>query len=600
MQNVSNLQIPEGAVRTIHDKDNRLLWGRVAYNTKYAGDTSQEHYTGEQLLTKDGMSTPSTDTSFWYSFTSNVISLTPQSGGWGKISQLQQTFGNFFVAWDAVHNMAASTTYTLIIEVKDVVSQGAGAIDFIQTGQAIDPFASFEVITGGSASTSTVLRTTFENPDPVTVAKVTTKSSATAIGLRLLTRNTTPVGSSFTIRVTVLNGDHSSDWQNYAGANWQPYVGGTPSPNPDYPQDVQVVTGEQTVDIHGGDQGQTYIIDLRGKNLLNISDFAMGGLYNGNPSASTYRINNASHAIAVQPNTAYTLSAQLVSPVQGFRVGIHEIDRNGGFLRDLGWKQLGTGAFTMTTDPDTYYLKMVGSLSTTSTNVSTGGTEDTTACTTVAEFMRGCTLQLEKGTTATAYTPFTQTELCKIGEFQDYIYKSGDDWYVHKEIGKDTLDGTEIFQKSGVNDNVSFYWARNYSGQVPRFANIRESLITQTGAGIDYVFPFFSNRFPRMSTNQVIYSSSIGAGFNRPSTTNLNFRMGMGVGTTVNDATKFTNFVRNNPITVYYPLETFANTQITDATLIAQLNAVHQWLTRYGYNSIVTGEIPIIIDRTNL
>lgn len=41
MQNVSNLQIPEGAVRTIHDKDSRLIWGRVAYNTKYAGNTIQ-------------------------------------------------------------------------------------------------------------------------------------------------------------------------------------------------------------------------------------------------------------------------------------------------------------------------------------------------------------------------------------------------------------------------------------------------------------------------------------------------------------------------------------------------------------------------------
>lgn len=27
-------------------------------------------------------------------------------------------------------------------------------------------------------------------------------------------------------------------------------------------------------------------------------------------------------------------------------------------------------------------------------------------------------------------------ELCKIGSYQDYIYKSGGDWYVHKEIGK--------------------------------------------------------------------------------------------------------------------------------------------------------------------
>ena len=42
------------------------------------------------------------------------------------------------------------------------------------------------------------------------------------------------------------------------------------------------------------------------------------------------------------------------------------------------------------------------------------------------------------------------------------------------------------------------------------------------------------------------------------------------------------------------------DTQITDATLISQLDAVHEWLTRYGYSSNVTGNLPIIIDRTNL
>ena len=178
---------------------------------------------GIQLLTNMGMATPYTDTTFWYSFTSAAISLTPQDNGWGTITQLQQTFGNFYVAWDAIHNMAASTTYTLIIELRNVVSQGAGAIDFIQTGQAADPFASFEIIKGASYSTSTVARIAIADSDPISVVKATTKGSATSIGLRILTRNTTPVNTSFDIRVTILAGDHSSDWQNYSGDNWQPY-----------------------------------------------------------------------------------------------------------------------------------------------------------------------------------------------------------------------------------------------------------------------------------------------------------------------------------------------------------------------------------------
>ena len=51
---------------------------------------------------------------------------------------------------------------------------------------------------------------------------------------------------------------------------------------------------------------------------------------------------------------------------------------------------------------------------------------------------------------------------------------------------------------------------------------------------------------------------------------------------------------------VYGALKYTTDTQITNTTLISQLNAVHEWLTRYGYNATVTGSLPIIISKTNL
>lgn len=46
-------------------------------------------------------------------------------------------------------------------------------------------------------------------------------------------------------------------------------------------------------------------------------------------------------------------------------------------------------------------------------------------------------VQLEKGSQATSYAAyFTPIELCKIGDYQDHIYRSGDKWYVRKEIGE--------------------------------------------------------------------------------------------------------------------------------------------------------------------
>lgn len=54
-------------------------------------------------------------------------------------------------------------------------------------------------------------------------------------------------------------------------------------------------------------------------------------------------------------------------------------------------------------------------------------------------------IMIEEGTKANAYTLYgtTPIELCKIGNYQDYFYKDSDKWYLHKEIGKVVLNGSE-------------------------------------------------------------------------------------------------------------------------------------------------------------
>ena len=55
-----------------------------------------------------------------------------------------------------------------------------------------------------------------------------------------------PVASSSTMSISNLQLEIGSSATTY-----EPYVGGIPAPNPSYPQDVQVVTGEQTVKVTG-------------------------------------------------------------------------------------------------------------------------------------------------------------------------------------------------------------------------------------------------------------------------------------------------------------------------------------------------------------
>lgn len=142
------------------------------------------------------------------------------------------------------------------------------------------------------------------------------------------------------------------------------------------------------------------------KNLLNINTFVMGGMTNGNLTTSGFRITNANSPIEVEPDTTYTLSVILSNDVLGMRVGVHECDENLVFKKDNGWKQLATTGYTFTTRSDTKYVKMVFSLSTTSANVTTGGTENTTNYTEVNEWIRGTNFQFEKGNQATSYNPF--------------------------------------------------------------------------------------------------------------------------------------------------------------------------------------------------
>lgn len=56
--------------------------------------------------------------------------------------------------------------------------------------------------------------------------------------------------------------------------SFEPYVGGVPAPNPQYPQDVHTVTGVQTFTISDGDSNsQTYTVDLSAIELVKIGDY---------------------------------------------------------------------------------------------------------------------------------------------------------------------------------------------------------------------------------------------------------------------------------------------------------------------------------------
>ena len=178
------------------------------------------------------------------------------------------------------------------------------------------------------------------------------------------------------------------------------------------------------------------------------------------------------------------------------------------------------------------------------------------------------------------------TELCKIGDYQDYIYKSGDDWYVHKTVGKSML-GNLNWTTGGTNQSNIYRMQSN--GLNGMFVHPTANSVPLTGLCTHYL--------ATRNDEQGTYGCNIGISGAR---TGDNIFIYTPDYNTSSSADSFKTWLANNNVTFYYVLVAPTDIQITDSTLITQLEAIHEWTTRYGYNATVSGNLPIIIDRTNL
>ena len=193
-------------------------------------------------------------------------------------------------------------------------------------------------------------------------------------------------------------------------------------------------------------------------------------------------------------------------------------------------------------------------MSTTSSTVTTGGTQDTTQYDSVIEWFRGATIKMNAGSSA-----IPDTELCKIGNYQDYIYKSGDDWYVHKETTKLVLNGSETWALPN-RDKYRYPFGFDVLDRPAGYYGVMCDTYTfDTSGENDEAFKdyftcrgqFGGPRLYFMTPKTVIEGSTYDA-----------------------IIASFKTFLSNHITTVYYTLSTPTDTKITDSTLIGQLNAL--------------------------
>lgn len=177
------------------------------------------------------------------------------------------------------------------------------------------------------------------------------------------------------------------------------------------------------------------------------------------------------------------------------------------------------------------------------------------------------TLQFEKGSTATTYIKGKQSiitiplpegiELCKIGDYADYLYEDNGKWYKHKAIGKIALNGTESWNKA---NNVAFnsYYVDNLI------------IATRTNT----TNPYLSDYFKSIANNDRYIDKTFF--INGTSRIIISYDE-------ITSASDFKTWLSNNNTIVYYVLEIPVEEEIIDEETLKVLNDIY---TYKGINHI--------------
>ena len=307
--------------------------------------------------------------------------------------------------------------------------------------------------------------------------------------------------------------------------------------------------------------GQNYEINL-GKNLFDKDN---ANVLDGYVSNSAIVAANDGYTIWIpcEPNATYTIQKMNASPQAKtrFRVATTQDEPilGRGIIPSTFWNPgdgSATNVHTITTASNSHYLVI---------NIM-----NKTATTTLAQML--ASIQIEKGYTASSFAPyFEPIELCKIGTYQDRIYKENGKWYLHKEIGRYDITGAEGWTRSGRTTSTVFAGV---------LANDALTAHMQIGAN-----ECFSNRF-------IYKGATVEAGgydvYNYSSAGVVRaFVLYVSVDS-ASDITAFKTWLGTALPSVYYVLATATDTEITNEEVLEGLEALQDEAISVGQLNIYT------------
>lgn len=333
--------------------------------------------------------------------------------------------------------------------------------------------------------------------------------------------------------------------------DYEPYCGGQPSPNPDYPQEIKVVTGNNVIrhigknllDLSNGISNHGITTTLKDDGSVDLKGTTDSEWFNMTVSSgkrTKIRLLPGKYTFSV--NEALNFSLRIKAFYKNYPAEYFHITINPGKT---------SGTFTVPRECDNFYVYAYG--------LTTGTVIDL-----------NIKLQLEEGSTPTQYEPYRgedyklnlgSIELCKIGDYEDIPFKNvaGDEnynaelengaWYKKGVIDK--IAGSDNFATNGIDTNkIDFLTpVLNVEG------NLQANTFSQMCC---------CNLLQTVMTNHTGINGTT-------SSKEIRISVSKEYASTYDEAKQLLA-----DIVIYYIQETPTYTKITDPTLISQLEALRK------------------------
>ena len=356
---------------------------------------------------------------------------------------------------------------------------------------------------------------------------------------------------------------------------YEPYCGAIPSPNPNYPQDIQVVTGTQEIKVTGS-------------NRLNNSKVVKGRLDNGvigyesGTTSLDYTIDTISFTtnanyrgivsdyIEIKESTYFLFSFESISNTSSSSYTASFYDENKNYLSNVTGYGVTNGYRWANNVTNAKYFRIAISLYTAGSQTFTKPQ---------IKFVNDLNIPSYSPYTSQTYTlHLGDLELAKIGTYQDYIYYDNGKWY--KTNGIQTLD------KNHVVNSI------NSTAEITDYVRIQIRLNGDTISSPNGLCNYFtmlaswsgqSNHFYCQSTLCYLFiAKSLLTSYDVA-----------GVKTYINTL---------NDFEIKYILATASTTEITNETLLSDLEYIRTHSMSYSgtTNISISGNLPVIISASAL